>query len=158
MPFKVKIFLWLLMRNIILTEDNLLKRVWTRNDQCYFCGQPKSIKHLLFDCGLSMFAWRLILHAFDLARPLEDIHHLIHGWLDQSPSSIHKLAIIGGTALCWTTWKTRNVACFEKKISDDFASVFLVCVFANFSPTGKSCRQTKRQKALRLEWRQSRRW
>jgi hypothetical protein len=36
-PAKIKIFLWLMMNNAILTKDNLLKRKWSGDPSCYFC-------------------------------------------------------------------------------------------------------------------------
>lgn len=47
-PYKIKIFLWLVIKNSILTRDNLLKRGWSGNSQCLFCGQPESVEHLSF--------------------------------------------------------------------------------------------------------------
>ena len=38
-PLKVKIFIWLALKNIILTKDNLVKRGWTGNEHCHFCSQ-----------------------------------------------------------------------------------------------------------------------
>ena len=37
-PTKIKIFLWLLLNNAILTKDNLIKRKWVGDPVCYFCN------------------------------------------------------------------------------------------------------------------------
>lgn len=50
-PAKIKIFLWLMMNNAILTKDNLLKRKWTRDPSCYFCENDENISHLFFQCS-----------------------------------------------------------------------------------------------------------
>ena len=42
-PLKIKIFMWLLHRKVILTKDNLIKRNWQGNQRCYFCDQHESI-------------------------------------------------------------------------------------------------------------------
>ena len=76
-----------MIRNNILVKGNLLHRGWTSSEQCYLCGHPETIKHLLFGCSLARFAWNLIFRAFDLVRPPDDVHDLISGWLDQFPLS-----------------------------------------------------------------------
>jgi hypothetical protein len=55
-PIKVRIFLWEMLKNSILTKDNLLKRGWIGNDQCDFCSEKEIINHLLFGCGLAKLA------------------------------------------------------------------------------------------------------
>lgn len=50
-PAKIKIFLWLLMNNAVLTKDNLLKRKWVGSPICYFCTQEESVSHLFFQCS-----------------------------------------------------------------------------------------------------------
>jgi hypothetical protein len=45
-PLKVKVFLWLLFRKVILMKDNLVKWNWHRNEQCYFCQNYETIQHL----------------------------------------------------------------------------------------------------------------
>jgi hypothetical protein len=47
-PLKVKIFMWLTLKNSILTKDNLLTRGWTGNELCHFYTQQETVDHLLF--------------------------------------------------------------------------------------------------------------
>lgn len=47
-PLKIKIFLWLMIKKSILTKDNLIKRGWTKNEECHFCSGKESIDHLMF--------------------------------------------------------------------------------------------------------------
>jgi len=51
-PTKIKIFMWLLMNDAILTKDNLLKRKWQGDPTCYFCDEPESISHLFFSIAM----------------------------------------------------------------------------------------------------------
>jgi len=53
LPLKIKIFLWYLKRGVILTKDNLLKRIWKGDPKCDFCGLDENIQHLFFQlpCG-----------------------------------------------------------------------------------------------------------
>jgi hypothetical protein len=59
-PLKVKIFMWLLQQNAILTKDNLIKTNWHGHTSCYFRNTDESIEHLLFDCAVARCIWSLI--------------------------------------------------------------------------------------------------
>ena len=38
---KIKIFLWLVVNNAILTKDNLIRRKWAGNPTCHFCDEER---------------------------------------------------------------------------------------------------------------------
>lgn len=59
-PHKIKIFLWLMLRNSILTKDNLLRRAWAGNTESHFCGAKKIINHLFFDYALARLIWQVV--------------------------------------------------------------------------------------------------
>lgn len=42
LPLKIRVFLWLMIKNSILTKDNLIRRGWTGNEECHFCGVKES--------------------------------------------------------------------------------------------------------------------
>jgi hypothetical protein len=48
-PLRIKIFLWCLIRGVVLTKDNLIRRNWSGNKLYVFCTQSESIQHLFFD-------------------------------------------------------------------------------------------------------------
>jgi hypothetical protein len=50
---KIKIFMWLVEQNSILTKDNMLKRNWQGDLCCYFCDNPENMNHLLFECPIA---------------------------------------------------------------------------------------------------------
>jgi hypothetical protein len=122
-PMKVRIFLWEVLKNSILTKDNLLKRGWTGNEQCQFCCEKETINHLLFGCGLAKLAWQVVLCAFHLNRPPDRVDDLFGGWIKSFPLNLRNLVLCGAGALCWILWKTRNDACFERKFPNDPANV-----------------------------------
>jgi hypothetical protein len=62
-PAKIKIFLWLIMNNAILTEDNMIRRQWKGSPTCYFCEQDESISHLLFQCSCAKAVWEVVAHC-----------------------------------------------------------------------------------------------
>ena len=49
-PLKIKIFLWLVKKNKILTKVNLAKRGWQGSVDCPFCGLAESTNHLFVTC------------------------------------------------------------------------------------------------------------
>jgi hypothetical protein len=98
---KVRIFLWEVLKNSILTKDNLLKRGWTGNDQCQFCYEKENINHLMFGCGLAKLAWQVVLCAFHLNRPTDRVEDQFGGWIKSFPHSQRNLVLCGAGALCW---------------------------------------------------------
>jgi hypothetical protein len=42
-PYKIKIFTWLLENNAILTRDNMVKTKWAGKSTCVFCDQLETI-------------------------------------------------------------------------------------------------------------------
>jgi hypothetical protein len=47
-PLKIKVFMWPLYKNAILTKDNMLKRNWQGDQHCKFCDKDENIIHLFF--------------------------------------------------------------------------------------------------------------
>lgn len=48
-PIKIKVLIWLALKNSILTKDNLIKRGWRKGTaKCQFCNKHESINHLFF--------------------------------------------------------------------------------------------------------------
>ncbi|XP_073355154.1 uncharacterized protein [Aegilops tauschii subsp. strangulata] len=45
-PQRIQIFLWLLVRNKLLTRDNLLKRQHVADPTCLLCNEAESVNHL----------------------------------------------------------------------------------------------------------------
>jgi hypothetical protein len=44
-PYKIKIFTWLLERNAILTKDNMIRRKWAGDPSCVFCDGTETVDH-----------------------------------------------------------------------------------------------------------------
>jgi hypothetical protein len=60
LPPKIKVFMWLINQNAILTKDNLMRRNWQGGLSCSFCNLNESINHMFFDCYLARYVWSLI--------------------------------------------------------------------------------------------------
>ena len=53
------------------------------------------------------------MFALDLVSLPESLDDLVGEWLNLFPPGQCKVALLGGTALCWTIWKTRNAHIFD---------------------------------------------
>ena len=85
LPLKIKIFNWLVLKGVILTKDNLLKKRWKGDDQCCFCNNKETIQHLFFDYHVARFVWRIFTMAFGLHAP-KNVSNFFGTWftlLDQ---------------------------------------------------------------------------
>jgi len=60
-PPKIKIFLWLVENDAILTKDNMVKRNWKGDPTYYFCKQTENDHHLLSTCCVAKTVWSLFL-------------------------------------------------------------------------------------------------
>jgi hypothetical protein len=45
-PPKIKVFMWLLENNVLLTKENMVRRNWNGNSSCGFCDEFESTSHL----------------------------------------------------------------------------------------------------------------
>ena len=50
-PLKIKIFLWLLKQDKILTKSNLMKKGWNSDTTYHFCGDFETTNHLFVTCS-----------------------------------------------------------------------------------------------------------
>jgi hypothetical protein len=93
-PFKIKVFLWLLHREAILTKDNLAKRNWNENIMCYFCDSYETIQHLFFECVLAKFIWRVIQITFGLTISW-NMKHVFGDWIQRMNEKDRRLLYVG---------------------------------------------------------------
>lgn len=106
-PAKIKIFLWLVLNNAILTKDNMIRRNWVGDPICYFCPLEESVNHLLFQCSMSKAVWAITAHcigASDIPRTFDQCWSWVEKWLPFG----QKFHAIGIAAICWAIWKARN--------------------------------------------------
>jgi hypothetical protein len=112
-PLKIKVFIWLLYREAILTKDNLVKRNWYGNVKCYFCDSNETIQHLFFDCALAKFIWRIMNITFGLSTPI-NIHHVFGGWVQGMNDKDRKILLVGVGAILSSIWLSWNDIVFNK--------------------------------------------
>jgi hypothetical protein len=55
----MRIFLWLVLKDRILSKENLKKINWKGNTDCLWCGEFESTNHIFFECQVVKFTWRV---------------------------------------------------------------------------------------------------
>jgi hypothetical protein len=113
LPLKIKIFMWYLVKGVVLTKDNLAKRNWQGNKKCGFCNTDETIQHLFINCHFAHHMWRLLSICFGLATP-RSVRHIFGTWMMGVDSKTKHLVITGVSALCWAIWISRNDLVFDK--------------------------------------------
>jgi hypothetical protein len=115
-PLKIRVFLWLLYREAILTNDNLIKRNWYENSMCCFCNNLETIQHLFFDCVLAKFLWGVIQLTFGLTKP-HNIKHVYGGyWVQNMNAKTKRILFVGIDIIFWSIWLSQNDIVFNKKL------------------------------------------
>ena len=115
LPLKIKIWLWLIEHNAILTKDNLAKKNWTGNMQCTFCNNPESIDHLFFECVTAKYTWSLVAFVLGASHRPTSFGQFWQWILGLLPHR-NQFHMVGLAAICWAIWTSRNKSCFEQKI------------------------------------------
>ena len=64
---------------VILTKDNLARRIWNGSKVCCFFNKLETIQHLFFDCHYARFLWRAVHLVFGITHPTS-VSHLFGGW------------------------------------------------------------------------------
>jgi hypothetical protein len=113
-PLKIKVFMWLLSKNAILTKDNMIKKNWQGDQHCKFCDQYENINHLFFDCSLARYAWSLTAWVIQADCRPTNIDQFWF-WCGKYMPRNTNLHMVGLATFCWSIWLMRNNVCFEKK-------------------------------------------
>ncbi|XP_066166986.1 uncharacterized protein [Oryza sativa Japonica Group] len=121
-PLKIKIFIWYLLKGVVLTKDNLARLNWNGCLRCCFCMKNESIQHLFMDCHYAKFIWRAVQFSFGLYLP-RSISHMFNGWLQGVDKEKSKLIVVGASALYWALWLCRNDRVFDKSPSISYMQV-----------------------------------
>jgi hypothetical protein len=75
----------------------------------------------------------MVVCAFGFVRPPESANDLLGECINSFPGPLRKNILCGCTAVCWTIWKTRNDACFDRKFPDDpSSSIYRLCNILNY--------------------------
>ena len=131
-PPKIKIFLWLMSNDAILTKDNLIKRKWVGDSKCRFCDSEENLTHLFFQCPTAKVIWSIVaisIGANNIPANLTQCWKWCETWLPYGK----KYHPCGVAAICWAIWKNRNKAWFEGKLIKNPLEIFChACALMNF--------------------------
>ena len=118
-PLRIKVFLWLVIRGRVWTDDRLAKRGLPHQDACcfYHCAQ-ETIHHLFVGCLVVRMIWSLVLQWANLneAIPLSTLS--LQDWWQNARSRIqgNKSKTLSSLVhlIIWSIWRERNARVFDK--------------------------------------------
>lgn len=131
-PYKIKIFLWLLENGATLTKENLIKRNWVGDPSCRFCDCVETTDHLFFQCPTTRVVWGIFALCIGTNTiPMNTEQYW--KWSEYHLSNGKHVQGFGLAAICWAIWKAQNNACFERKLIKHSADIVChACAFMNF--------------------------
>ena len=127
MPLKIKIFMWYLLKGVVLTKDNLARRNWNGSLRC-FCMKNETIQHLFIECHYAKFVWRAVQFSLGLYLPTT-ISNMFDGWLLGVDKKKSKLILVGASAICWALWLTSNDMVLDKSPSISYMQVIFKATY-----------------------------
>lgn len=102
-------------RGATLTKDNMLKRNWNGDPKCRFCDSLETTEHLFFQCPTARVVWGITAQCLGASTIPCNIRQYWN-WIAKYLPNGNNVYTFGLAAICWATWKARNVACFENKL------------------------------------------
>jgi hypothetical protein len=123
-PPKIKVFMWFLENNVLLTKEKLISRNWTGDNSCSFCPDFESTNHLFFTYHTARSVWGCVAKCFNSDHVPNNIEQCWM-WLNRNLFDGKEIGIVGAAAICWALWKARNKACFENIVIN--SPVEIVC-------------------------------
>jgi hypothetical protein len=57
LPLKIKIFIWMLWHNRVLTGEQMKIRKSKKSERCKYCGKLETRNHLFFNCNIAQVIW-----------------------------------------------------------------------------------------------------
>ena len=136
---RIRVFMWFVHKQVILTKDNLAKRNLMGSARCSFCDCNETIRHLFLDCPLAKILWRSINIAFNISPPTS-INMLFGTWLVGVNLDVARHIRVGVCALLWAVWNCRNDLVFNRATNFHFLQVIfrattLIRMWSLLTPT-----------------------
>lgn len=106
-PAKIKVFLWRLSKNSLVTEDVHKHRKMSHHDQCFVCGAQDSWRHSLLECTMARCVWVLVDHDLlehMIATPEPDAR----SWLFSLMDVLSHDEFTRMTVTLWAIWYARR--------------------------------------------------
>jgi hypothetical protein len=99
-PLKIKIFMLFLLRKVLLTKDNLAKRIWNGNNKCFSYDQDESIQHLFICRPLPNIIWRIMYISFNISSRTSTTN-IFGNWLTGVSKNDKANILVGRCTLLW---------------------------------------------------------
>ncbi|WMV28378.1 hypothetical protein MTR67_021763 [Solanum verrucosum] len=119
-PYKVVVFTWLVVKEAVLTQENLMKRGIQMCPRCCFCEQvTETINHLFLHCKVVGQLWNLFTSFRGISWTIPGrIGQALENWnMEGSGSTDKSRWKIVPAVIWWTIWKERNSRNFDNKSS-----------------------------------------
>jgi hypothetical protein len=126
-PQRIKVFLWLILNDKILSKENLSKRKWQGNARCDWCGCLETTSHIFYDCQVASFTWKVIQMVLDSISLPKNSNDMFGKWLCGFKVCERNLITIGCSAVLWSLWKIRNDCCFNSINLSNAADILFLC-------------------------------
>ena len=119
---KCKVFMWLWLRQRILTDDNLQLRGIDHRDNCIFCDQDQeTATHMALNCTYARSVWHLLAQWTGqpiLATQLQQFSSPVEWWLFMG-SALSKDELMVAIYGVWHVWKERCRRVFQQTIATE---------------------------------------
>jgi hypothetical protein len=93
----------LVVKNRILTKENLKKKGWKKVELCEFCDDyDETQEHLFLLCPLAKYTWNVVSVSLGISKILECFVDLYRDWLNMYSGGDRKAVIVGSVAVVWT--------------------------------------------------------
>ena len=125
LPLRIKVFCWILIKDRILTKENLKKKGWKKVEMCEFCDDHETTEHLFFSCPLAKYMCTVSSIALGINHAPKIFLDLYDRWFSGFVGKDRTAIILGAVAIFWAVWKTRNKSCFQRIRPKDPTNVVL---------------------------------
>lgn len=66
-PLKIKVFLWLVDKNVMLIRDVLQRREWQGLSKCVLCSSAvETATHVLMECTFTKSIWMEVTNRYNI--------------------------------------------------------------------------------------------
>lgn len=116
--YKVSCFTWLLAKQAVLTQENLMKRGFQLSPRCFLCKEEvETVNHLFLHCRTRNQIWRTFtgMKGLNWVMPRK-IEQALKIWSSYANIVFYKdrWKMIPA-CIWWSVWTERNLRCFQNK-------------------------------------------
>ena len=130
-PYKVSCFTWLLAKQAVLTQENLMKRNIQLSPRCLLCGEEEveTVNHLFLHCRITNILWNVFINQKDMKKVMpRKVMQTLKLWSSYASITGHKERWkIIPACIWWSMWKERNLRCFQNK-SNSIQKIKMNCL------------------------------